>query len=286
MAYLQDVKDRDRIVTVYPFRTFELSWVLNNLALTGLPLTRFAGADHFQSLQACMNANGFALDPTFGVTDGDITSVCCGVLVRAGYDVDPIVLSYFQDPKTDIFHTYNYERNISVSTNAHALETLRLMDHYPDRKRVREQIIVALLDNREHSTYWVDKWHASPYYPTAHVLVALLREASHIVYACRPTIDWLVHTQHQDGSWGFFGRGTREETAHALTALLHYRRVRDIDESVLHRGADYLASRRADAEPYPELWLAKSIYTPRDIVESAVLASLILYEQMLGRSVA
>ena len=34
---------------------------------------------------------------------------------------------------------------------------------------------------------------------------------------------------------------------------------------------------------YPELWLAKSIYAPYDIIRSAILATLILYEETFGR---
>jgi halimadienyl-diphosphate synthase len=287
LRYLRTVREKERMVTVYPFRTFELSWVLNNLSLSGLPMTKFVRQDQIDELRSRMTETGFTLDPTFGVTDGDITSVCCAVLLRAGSDVDPRVLGHFQDDEAGIFHTYEYERNVSVTTNVHALEALHLMADYPSRDKVREQIIVALLDNREQNTYWIDKWHASPYYPTAHALLALLREGPHIVYACRAAIDWMLHTQREDGSWGFFGRGTREETAYALTALLHYHRLESIDEDILHRGAAYLARHHQESEAtYPELWLAKSIYAPCSIVESAVLAALILYNDTLGRAIA
>jgi halimadienyl-diphosphate synthase len=196
------------------------------------------------------------------------------------------VLARFQDDETDIFHTYDYERNISVSTNAHALEALNLMADYPNRDRVKEHVIVALLDNREQNTYWVDKWHASPYYPTAHALVALLQEGPHIVYACRAAIDWLLHTQRDDGSWGFFGRGTKEETAYALLALLHYNRLEPVDPDILHRGVDFLVrSRQESKTTYPELWLAKSIYAPYSIIESAILATLIRYTETFGQRI-
>jgi halimadienyl-diphosphate synthase len=206
-------------------------------------------------------------------------------LVSAGYDVDPLVLAQFEDRKTHIFRTYEYERNASVGTNVHALEALNLMPDYPDRQLVREQIILMLLDNRTFKTYWIDKWHTSPYYGTAHVLVGLLREEACLVSACRHTVDWLLHTQREDGSWGFFWQGTAEETAYALIALLHYNRYEPVDPDILHRGAAYLERmyRGADSS-YPELWIGKCLYVPHDVVRSAILAALILYDETRGSS--
>jgi len=284
LAYLEHVRARDRIVTVYPFRVFELSWVLNNLLFSGLPIDAFADAACIKDLWAQMTPEGAALDPTFGIADGDITSVCCHVLRSAGYDVDPAILARFEDPKTRVFHTYQYERNISMSTNIHALDALNLMPDYPGLHETKEEVIVTLLDNRKYNIYWFDKWHASPYYTTAHALVALLREGAYLAHACQHTVDWMVHTQHRDGSWGFFQEGTVEETAYALTALLHYHRYEPIDVDVLHRGAAYLArGHEGPSATYPELWLAKSTYAPYDIIRSAILTALILYEEMFGR---
>jgi halimadienyl-diphosphate synthase len=279
VAYLEEVRKRERIVTVYPFRVFELSWVLNNLLFSGLPITEFATKSEFDYLAQALSGEGAALDPTFGVTDGDITSVCCHVLLNAGYDIDPSILSHFENPDTRIFRTYSYERNVSNSTNIHALDALRLMDSYPDVSSVREQVSLKLLDNRKYNIFWIDKWHASPYYATAHALVGLLKEKVFFVHACRHTVAWLLHTQRSDGSWGFFQKGTLEETAYVLTALLYYSQYEPIEAGVLHRAASYLLQGYVgENTSFPELWLAKSIYAPHDIVRSAILAALILYE--------
>jgi halimadienyl-diphosphate synthase len=285
LAYLEMVRAKRRIVTVYPFRVFELSWVLNNLMFSSLPVHEFADAASLDALYAEMTPEGAALDPSFGIADGDITSVCCRVLRGADYAVDPAILARFEDKTSHVFHTYDYERNISMSTNIHALDALNMMPDYPDCRGVKKDIIIALLASRKYNVYWLDKWHASPYYTTAHALIALLREGAYLAHACQHTVDWMVHTQHEDGSWGFFQMGTVEETAYALVALLHYHRFEPVDPEVLHRGVAYLARmHQGAASTYPELWLAKSVYAPYDVIRASVLAALILYEEVMGRS--
>jgi halimadienyl-diphosphate synthase len=286
LAYLETVREQNRMITVYPFHVFELGWVLNNLIYSSLSIEAFADQAMLDRLYTALGPTGIALDPTFGIPDGDITSVCCRVLLSAGYNVDPLILANFENQEAQVFRTYDYERNLSVSTNTHALDALSLFPDYPNQDKVRKQVIITLLDNRKYNIYWVDKWHASPYYVTAHALVGLLREEDYLIHECRHTVDWILHNQHDDGSWGFFQGGTAEETAYALTALLHYHHYEPIaDPDILHRGAAYLAStyQRADSI-YPELWLAKSIYAPYDVIRSAILAALILYEEAFGRS--
>lgn len=286
LAYLRTVRDHSEgVITVYPFRTYEVTWVLNNLALSGAPLTSFADDRIWQELSTGLGPDGIGMDPAFGVPDGDTTSVTCRVLIEAGCAVDPLILASFEIDGSRVFRTWEYERNVSVSTNIHALEALRLMPDYPDCRQAQEQVILMLLDNRKYKMYWTDKWQASPYYTTAHALVALLREGSYMAHACRDSVDWLLHTQRSDGSWGFFEPGTLEETAYALTALLHYHMFEPIDEQIIHRGAAYLAREYETANgPYPELWISKCLFAPSDIIRSAALSALILYEEVFGRS--
>ncbi len=288
LAYLEMVRERDRLATVYPFCTFETGWVLNNLILSGLSVTEFAGRDVFDALYAGMTPDGFALDSTFGVGDGNITSVCCRVLLNAGYDVDPHILARFENPETRIFRTYDYERNVSITTNVYALNALRVFEDYPNREEVMSNIAMTLLESRQYNIYWTDKWHASPYYATCHALVGLLQDKMNTVYAyaCQDTVNWIVRNQRSDGSWGFFQDDTAEETAYALISLLYYYRHEpdSLDPEILHRAASCLAIKhQKNSWTYPELWLAKSIYAPHDIVCSTTLAALILYESTFDR---
>ena len=271
---------------VYPFRTFDLVWVLNSLRFTGRPLTEFADPEHWRALHAALTPQGISFDPTFLVVDGDSTSATVRVLLDAGHAVDPCVLTSFQDPKTLLFRTYAFERNISISTNVHALEALHYLPQFPERDATRDSVVTALLRQFTYDMYWTDKWNASPYYVTSHAIVALLEEGETLTHACLPSIEWILHTQHDNGAWGHFQTSTAEETAYALIALLHYhRRERLTDISVLHRAAEYLASQvNNPMESLPPLYIGKVLYAPREIVRATILAALILYEETFGRS--
>ncbi len=284
--YLDTVRQRcQHIVCLYPFRIFELTWALVHLSYSGVPVTEFAEPGVWQVLQSSVTPAGIALDPVFGIADADCTSVGAQLLIQAGYDFDPLILARFQDKKTRLFRTYDYERNSSMGVNVHALDALRLMPDYPERHQAHEEILFALLANRVYDTYWTDKWHASPYYATAHIVISLLREGSYLIHAYTHSIDWLVHTQRHDGSWGFFDEGTAEETAYVLMALVHWHRhcpLTNVD--VFHRAADYLT--RAYAEPdstYPGLYIGKVLFAPYDVIRAAILSALILYAETFNR---
>ena len=287
LGYLESVRSHmDYIIPFYPFRTFELSWALNNLTMSGVPVAEFAPTSMWKELSAAIAPRGVGFDPSFRIPDGDTTSACCRILLNAGYAVDPLILAQFEDREKHIFRTYHYERNPSISTNIHALDALQMLPDYPNHHEVREQIILMLLERRMYKMYWVDKWHASPYYATAHALLALLQEGEYLAHACSLTVDWILHTQKADGSWGFFEQGTVEETAYAMLALLGYHRREAVDTEVLHRGAAYLAAAHQGADStYTPLWIVKCLYAPYDIIRSAVLSALILYEDTFGRSV-
>jgi halimadienyl-diphosphate synthase len=267
---------------LYPFRTYELIWVLNNLDYSGIPPTTFADAEVWDTLQSAMKPDGVSLDPTFGIPDGDNTAANSKLLTKGGFDVDPCILARFEGEDSKGFRTYPYERNPSVGTNAHALEALQVLPDYPDAEAAREKLIVNLLDSRMFNTYWVDKWHASPYYATAHALISLMQEGDYVVRACHHTVDWLLHTQRDDGSWGFFEHGTAEETAFVLTALLHYHQLHPLDLETLQRSAAYLAQAYEDKETYPALWIDKCLYAPYNIIRASILAALILYQERVG----
>lgn len=286
LAYLKDMLAHNQnAVYLYPFAAFELAWVLHSLSACREPLTELVEDRVWEELRRNLGQEGAGLDPTFGIEDSDTTSVTILLLRLAGYPVDPGILARFEDKERHVFRTYDYERNVSVSTNIHALEALSLLPSYPDREESQNRILAFLMASRTFDTYWVDKWHASPYYATTHVLAGISRAAPEILGECRRAVEWLVHTQREDGSWGYFNQGTVEETAYALTALLRCRDRFSIDETLLHQGAAYLYRETGggDDRHFPALWLGKPLYVPHDIVRAAVLTALLLYEEAFGR---
>jgi halimadienyl-diphosphate synthase len=285
-TYLESVqKGNQQAVCLYPFHIFELTWVLLHLSYSGLPVTELAGPDVWCDLQANVTPHGLALDRAFGIADADCTSVGAQLLIKAGYDFDPMILRRFEDKRTRLFRVYDYERNMSIGVNAHALDALRLMPDYPDRPQVRDEVRLALLANRIDETYWVDKWHASPYYGTAHAVIALLQSGFSLVDEIGYSIDWLLHTQRPDGSWGFFDSGTAEETAYAMLALLQFHRQRPVaNVDMFHRAADYLkcAYTQPDAV-FPSLYIGKVLFAPYALIRAAILGALLLYTETFAR---
>lgn len=285
-GYLKRVSDAYiPTIYLYPFRNFEALWVLNNFALIDRDLSLLAAlpAGLLDTMEAGVAGPGVGLDDEFGIPDADCTSVACFLLRLAGRPASPAALVKYEVPGEGFFRTYYFERNPSISTNIHALEALRLMPEYPRRELVRERVRNMLLEKRRFNLFWTDKWHASPYYATAYALIALLNGDGRSKDICRDTIDWLIHAQRDNGSWGFFERGTVEETAYALLALQHAHRYGGVGAAVLKRGAAYLEENGKLEDPdatYEPLWLGKCLYAPHNIVRSAILAALLHQERI------
>jgi hypothetical protein len=190
------------------------------------------------------------------------------------------------------FRCFPSERNPSLSTNAHVLETIALyLARRPgEQGRYGAPAATAarwLLDQQHPDGSWWDKWHASPYYATAGTVSALARhggrdEAGAIARA----VAWVLATQHPDGSWGRWW-GSVEETAYAVQILAEAAPHRATPEAI-RRAAAFLAydsppASRRDAPPppspppqaeYPPLWHGKDLYTPVRVVRAARLAAL------------
>jgi halimadienyl-diphosphate synthase len=269
----------------YPLGTFEIAWILEHLTFGGFPLNdgELVSPGLWEELESTVEADGVSMDPAFGIKDGDTTAVTARMLLLGGRQVDPGVLHHFEDPESRIFRTFRFERNASVSTNAHALEALALMPDYPDRQEVWDRVVTMLLASRKYQSYWIDKWHASPLYATSHVLISLLQSKEPLVSECLGSLDWLVHLQRDDGSWGFVGFGTAEETAYALLTLVHYHRQFGlVDREVLKKGAASLWRTYEWNRALPDLWIAKSLFAPEGVVRAAILGAMQLYQDTFG----
>jgi halimadienyl-diphosphate synthase len=290
LGYLESMRaQQGGVPHFYPLRTFEVAWVLEHLIYGGLDVKKdgLVPATIWEELESAVGGNGVSMDPAFGIKDGDTTAVTARLLMLSGHPVSSRVMHSFEDPETRIFRTFAFERNASVSTNAHALEALALMPNYPDRQEVWDRVVTMLLAARKYQSYWIDKWHASPLYATSHVLISLLQSGEPLVSECVGSVDWLVHIQRPDGSWGHFGRGTTEETAYAMLALLHFhRQFNTVDREVLRRGAAYLRRMFESETRYPDLWIAKTLFAPEGVIQAAILAALHLYERTFGGDAA
>jgi hypothetical protein len=159
--------------------------------------------------------------------------------------------------------------------NAHVLHALARVPGYPGAERAIERICEYLAD--QHSgLYWIDKWHISPLYATAHVLRALedlpAQHRGRLAHLVERSRDWLRHAQNADGSWGFYGEPTPEETAYGLLGLASSADDRDVPHC--RAAANFLRRARAEGTSHPPLWIDKCLYIPPLVVDAAIDGAL------------
>jgi halimadienyl-diphosphate synthase len=260
---------------LHPCETFELLWAAYHLFLAGVPAQRLLSPAERQHLKHALAEGGVSLSPTFPIPDADDTAVALLLMQQLGEAVDPGVLRAFE-ARDGTFVSFPYERHSSVGVNVHVLHALARVPGYPEAEARIRKIVEYLVD--EHSgLYWIDKWHISPLYATSHVVRVAehltpeqARPLTHLLERSR---EWLRQSQNADGSWGFYGQPTAEETAYGLLALsAASSRHDERDRKRCAAAADYLST-AADAD-MPALWIDKCLYTPPLVVRAAIDAAL------------
>ncbi len=254
--------------TVAPFEVFEIAWVLYNLSRSGQrpaeaqPLLRY--------LAQALTDDGVGVSREGLRPDADDTALTLTVLHQYGYPISAGPLRPFEG--VSFFFTFPLERDASVTANAHVLEVLQVAPPFPRQHLIEQKVIKYLRDARVDGDHWVDKWHGSPFYATAHAVFALTASAPEL---CRPAYTWFKNSQLKDGSWGWFGNGTPEETAYAIQALMTApaETLAAMTEQ-LRRAAAYL--NETEAEPVIPMWVGKTLYGPSQVIRSAVLSAQIL----------
>jgi halimadienyl-diphosphate synthase len=256
-----------------PFEVFQNAWVLSSLARAGFRPA--AAQERVRDLARALGEDGVGISRDGLRPDGDDTALTLGVLAQYGYPVSAAPLKPFEG--VDFYLTFPLERDPSITTNAHALEVLSACSPFGRRDTIMQKVIRFLAEARVEGAYWVDKWHASPLYATAHALFALFGPEPDL---CRPALAWLTRAQRSDGSWGWYEHGTAEETAYAVQAWLaapaHLREGLSIN---LDAAATYLEE--SEGVRHSELWIAKTMFAPLTVIDAAVLGARI---QLAGRT--
>ena len=274
---------------LHPCETFELLWSAYHLYLAGVTVGRLLRPTERASLWESLRGDGVSLSPTFPIADADDTAVALLLLHELGEQVDPSVLQRFAMPE-GYFSSFPHERHASIGVNLHVLHALLRVPGYPESARTIERLLDYLAGQQINGLYWLDKWHISPYYATAHALAVLAELPPKQAEAVRPLVErsreWLRETQNHDGSWGFYNRPTEEETAYAMLALIagaargieseDQQRCADADR-YLEAAAD-LRTRQGKAT-LPPLWIDKCLYTPTLVVQSVIEAARGAYER-------
>lgn len=262
---------------VISIAVFERAWVIASLLDAAVPVTVPAPLAAFlgDSLGLLGAPAGQGLP-----ADADDTAVVLHALALTGRPAP--VRGLWTYEAGDHFQCFLGERTPSTSTNAHVLEAL-LDPPPPDEpadERVRRstaanQVTGWLLARQQQHGPWEDKWHASPYYATLCVTAALSRghhpaSAGSLARAAR----WTLASQRSDGSWGRW-RGTVEETAYAVTSLLHTHSgdLPPLVARAVAGGCAFLMA-RGDQRHFAPLWHDKDLYAPHTVIKAARAAAL------------
>lgn len=275
LAYLRAVAADGTAPNVSPIDVFELAWVLWNLkfAIDSLDQKILdlcqSHLDHL--LWSWTPGMGTGFTKNYAPKGGDETSIVYDVLKYYGRSVDiDAVLSY---EKSYYFRCFDIESNPSISANSHVLGALRQASFEKTHPTINK-LLRFLGESRIDNTFWVDKWHTSPYYATAHGAIACMGYDDQMA---SNAIDWIVSAQNPDGSWGYYA-ATAEETAYCLQALAIWKQHHNdqVRADVLQRGRGWLMERINP--PYPPLWIGKCLYCTELVVKSAILSALTLVE--------
>jgi halimadienyl-diphosphate synthase len=271
LRYLERTVEDGCAPNVAPFDVFETAWVLWNLKFLTMDERMESLCErHLDFLKdnwVPQKGMGFASD--YAPKDGDCTSITYDVLTHYGRAVDLEGVLRFESPF--YFRCFDLESNPSISTNAHVLGALGEAGLDGEHPAV-EKAVHFLREIRAGARFWHDKWHASPYYTTGLAIITCMDYDEGIA---GEAVEWILETQNEDGSWGYYQKPTAEETAYCLQALAIWDQSRKgVPGSVLDRGASWL--REHLEPPYPPLWIGKCLYCPALVVRSAILSALTL----------
>ena len=274
MKYLHKTrKEGGGAPNVAPFDVFEIAWTLWNISLIpGFEKTNGKVRAHIDFLSKVWDTGGGAgFSSEYSVNDSDGTSVVFDVLSRYGiYKSERNILSY-EEP--EYFRCFALESDPSISTNVHVISALRSAGYEVTNPSVAK-VIKFLEKTKNPNGFWEDKWHISPFYTTAHAIIACAGYANNLV---TESVQWLIDSQRTDGSWGVFD-ATSEETAYAILALWSWdQKGGHVPKDALLKGNMWLEEHQPKFEP---LWIGKCLYSPKLVIESTVLCALTIGSQL------
>lgn len=270
LKYLRSVANPDGgLPNVAPFDVFEIAWALWNLSF--IPDLKKSGKlkPHLDFLSsAWIPKRGVGFAAGYSVKDSDDTGLVYDTLLRFGIEKDLAGVLLYEEKEH--FRCFDLESNPSISANIHVLGALAQAGLDQHNASVRKALRF-LRKARGEKPFWTDKWHISPYYATAHAIIACAGLANDSV---GEAVEWMLKSQNTDGSWGAYLK-TAEETAYALQALWVWNeKVAKVPSRVFKKGARWLSENMDHT--YPPLWIGKCLYSPNLVIRSAVISALAL----------
>ncbi|MCK5122765.1 MAG: hypothetical protein KAQ87_01285 [Candidatus Pacebacteria bacterium] len=277
LEYIKEImkKFNDAAPVNYPIDIFEICWVLDSLYSMELESSFTKEIKRkIIFLKKHWGYRGMGWSTCIPLADLDDTAIALGLFRKNGMKISPDVFENFiTDGKIKCF---DGEFNPSPSHIIHLYDALKECEESDFVEDLKKSCLNHITKMRNAKGYWYDKWHISPYYTTSHAIFAFGVENE----ISKKAIDWIIKTQRRDGSWGFFEKGTCEETAYCLQVLLLcYEKNKKIKKQSLEKAAGYLND-NFESYDYPEMWIEKCLYTPFDIVRFYIILSLIKYDEV------
>lgn len=276
LDYLQNCIQKwgpDNIPYGEPSDLFPRIWVLHHLRMADLitpddPRVK----PHLDALESHLGQWGMSWSTYLQYGDVDDTNLALSLLEWGQRHPDWTVLNQYET--TTHFCTYFGENSPSTSANAHVLGSL--LEFQPQRTEAIEKTRRFLLRTRTLDGYWNDKWHTSPYYTTSRAIwsLALYGDIDAVAKSCR----WILGRQEVTGGWGFFGRATPEETSYCIHALVAWLRLGGtVPHDTIFNALRFLTAHMEqnwDLSGHPRFWINKTLYLPKDIVQSSVVGAV------------
>lgn len=268
LKYIKDVLKifKSGAPGIYPFEIFEKAWVIDNLELANIRVPYMSKRVLNYLYDNWSNKVGISISNTFSFPDLDDTSIVFKVLKNNNYDVSIDVFDFYQ--RGSNYVTFPYELNPSVSTYVHLLAAINSCEKGPKRTEITTNVLNFLKKNQHKHGYWTDKWHISPFYTTCHMLIELHKIKDVEMFS--KGLEWLLKSQNEDGSWGWYG-GSFEETGYALQVLKFIGRSIDSHQKAIYKAKKFIELK--DNKKEVHLWVDKALYTPKNIIKSLIISN-------------
>lgn len=304
LDYLKNVSKYNKqncAMGLFPGWGMETGWVLYNLHDGKIDIEENFKEKLFE-LRNKLTENGIGASKGLP-PDADTTSVAFFVLSTT--HTNPVmsldkITSKWWSKDYGAYNTFenSFRSKPDISTNIHMLRA-----HMSDqtisgdkKQEIFNTLTKFLLKNIKHSkytdtAYWEDRWNISPFYPTCDMMRMLstqyeMTKKYHRLEALFHSIaDWTIENQNSDG--GFADNSghmsTPEETAYAVMGLKMYhncltKNEKQFDKAIIQnaitRGTDYLNLIDYKTYIHVPFWVAKSLYCPVNIIQSAITSAL------------
>jgi halimadienyl-diphosphate synthase len=256
-----------------PADLFPRIWVLHHLRMAGLIAPESESVEpHIDVLESHVGPWGISWSTFLQYGDVDDTTLGLSLLEWGRRRPDWSVLDQYKTKSH--YRTYFGESSPSSSANAHVLGTL--LEFRRDQQESIQAIRSFLLRKRTAAKYWHDKWHTSPYYATSRAIRALAYHND--IDSVEESCNWILDTQDPSGGWGFFETPTPEETSYCIHALVAWKRLGGRwPYETMARAITFLTpylDQGWDLVDHPRLWVNKTLYLPKDIVQSAIASAV------------